>query len=89
MRSLKIVVSGRVQGVGFRAYLADEARRHSVSGWARNLADGRLEVLAHGTDPALEALIAACRSGPPGAEVSGVETSDAEKPAMAGFMIRK
>lgn len=89
MRSLKIVVSGRVQGVGFRAFLADEARRHGISGWARNLADGRVEVLAHGADAAVEAMIAACRSGPAGAEVSGLETSEAEKPAMAGFMIRK
>lgn len=89
MRSVKIVVSGRVQGVGFRAFLAEEARRQSISGWARNLADGRLEVLAHGADPAVDAMIAACRSGPAGADVSGVETSDAEKPAMAGFMIRR
>jgi acylphosphatase len=89
MQSVKIVVSGRVQGVGFRAFVAEEARRQGVSGWARNLADGRVEVLAHGAAPAVEAIIAACRTGPASAEVSGIETSEAEKPAMAGFMIRK
>jgi acylphosphatase len=70
-----LFVSGEVQGVSFRAYTVDEARRLGVSGWVRNLADGRVEVEAEGGRAALEALAAWCRHGPPAARVEDVEAS--------------
>ncbi len=68
-----LLVSGRVQGVAFRAYTVDEAERLGVSGWVRNLSDGRVEVLAEGERGALEALVRFCQRGPPAARVDGVE----------------
>ncbi len=68
-----LVVSGRVQGVAFRAYTVDEARDLRLSGWVRNLPDGRVEAEAEGERPALEALVAFCRRGPPAARVEAVE----------------
>jgi acylphosphatase len=68
-----LVVSGRVQGVAFRAYTVDEAHRLRVAGWVRNLPDGRVEAEAEGERASLEALVAWCRIGPPSARVDGVE----------------
>ncbi len=70
-----ILVSGLVQGVAFRAYTVDEARRLGVAGWVRNLADGRVEVEAEGDRRALEGLVAFCRRGPPAAQVDDVEAT--------------
>jgi acylphosphatase len=68
-----LLVSGRVQGVAFRMYTVDEARRLGVSGWVRNLADGRVEVEAEGERAALLGLVRFCEKGPPAARVDGVE----------------
>jgi len=68
----KFIVSGRVQGVYFRASTRDKARELSIKGYARNLPDGRVEVLAVGTDAALEALAKWLWIGPPAAHVDNV-----------------
>ncbi len=70
-----LLVSGIVQGVSFRYYTVEEARRLGVSGWVRNLADGRVEVEAEGDRVALERLLAFCRRGPPAAQVDDVEAT--------------
>ncbi|HEX9051349.1 MAG TPA: acylphosphatase [Anaeromyxobacter sp.] len=70
-----LLVSGLVQGVAFRAYTVDEARRLGVSGWVRNLADGRVEAEAEGERRALDALVAFCRRGPPAAQVDDVQAT--------------
>ncbi len=70
-----LLVSGIVQGVSFRYYTVEEARRVGVSGWVRNLADGRVEVEAEGDRVALEWLLAFCRRGPPAAQVDDVEAT--------------
>jgi acylphosphatase len=72
---LHVLVSGRVQGVWFRQGTAEEARRHGLHGLVRNLADGRVEVVAEGERAGLEALLAFCRRGPPAARVDGVEVA--------------
>ena len=68
----RLVVAGRVQGVGFRAWASETALRLGLRGWARNLADGQVEIVAAGEPHALEEMIAACRMGPLGSRVSGV-----------------
>ena len=71
-------VSGKVQGVFYRASTAEEARRLGVTGYAKNLPDGRVEVLACGDEAAVQQLVEWLKQGPPLAKVSGVEAEDAE-----------
>ncbi|HEX6256155.1 MAG TPA: acylphosphatase [Euzebyales bacterium] len=66
-------VSGRVQGVFFRATTADEARSRGLTGWVRNAADGRVEAEVQGTRNDVDQLIDECRTGPPMATVDDVE----------------
>jgi acylphosphatase len=73
-----LYVSGRVQGVAFRAYTVDEARRLRLAGWVRNLPDGRVEVLAEGERATLLALVRFCEQGPPAARVDGVQADWSE-----------
>ena len=77
-RVVRMLISGRVQGVYFRAYTRDEARRHGLRGWVRNLPDGRVEVLAQGDPQGLKALESYCRQGPPYARVRDVEVIEEE-----------
>ena len=70
MIARRAIVSGRVQGVFFRAWVADAADRAGVAGWAENLADGSVEVHAEGEPGAVEAVLAAARSGPARADVA-------------------
>lgn len=84
MSAARFLVSGRVQGVSFRAATREQAERLGLRGHARNLADGRVEVLAIGSDEALERLAQWLRHGPPLARVERVEREaapDAEAPA--------
>jgi acylphosphatase len=83
----RVVVDGRVQGVGFRQACAEAARRHGVSGWVRNRRDGRVEASFEGSGPAVAAMIEWCRSGPPLASVNEVEVSDARPEGRSGFRI--
>ncbi|HSL91981.1 MAG TPA: acylphosphatase [Candidatus Limnocylindrales bacterium] len=69
----RIVVSGRVQGVFFRASTRDEAVRHGVRGFVRNLPDGRVEAVLQGDRGAVEKVVAFMREGPPGAFVEETE----------------
>lgn len=69
---VRISVRGRVQGVWYRGSTRDQARRLGLRGWARNLADGSVEVVAEGDPDAIEQLVAWCRTGPPGARVTGI-----------------
>jgi len=77
-----------VQGVGYRESTRREAARLGLAGWVRNRADGAVEAVAEGPAPAVEALVAWMRSGPPWAEVTGVQ-ADAEPPeGLVGFRVR-
>ena len=69
----RFLVTGRVQGVSFRQFTIDEARALGVRGWVRNLPDGRVEAEAEGERAAVEALLRACRRGPPPAQVDDLE----------------
>jgi acylphosphatase len=73
--STRFLVSGLVQGVGFRWFVARHARSLGLSGYARNLPDGRVEVVVSGPDDALPALERLLRAGPANAQVERVERS--------------
>lgn len=70
-----VYASGRVQGVFFRSDTRDEAVRHNVTGWVRNLPDGRVEAVFEGEKKNVDKLIEFCRKGSPGASVTNVEVS--------------
>lgn len=75
MKRLDAVVKGRVQGVGFRAFVAEQARRLGLRGWVKNQFDGTVRVQAQGEDQPLEALLQALRKGPSLSRVDGVEVA--------------
>jgi acylphosphatase len=81
----RIVVRGRVQGVGFRAWTVRRARGLGLSGWVRNRADGSVEILVEGPAAAIEALANACRSGPSAAAVTDVARTPAHPTGAHGF----
>lgn len=69
-------MTGRVQGVSYRAATASEARRLGVVGWVRNRADGSVELEVEGADDKVAALLSWCEHGPPAARVDRVESSE-------------
>jgi acylphosphatase len=72
----RYLITGRVQGVGFRYFAHDVASREGVHGWAKNLPDGRVEISAEGEREAMERFERQIRHGPPSARVTSVETDD-------------
>ena len=88
MRARRLLIEGRVQGVGYRDWLMREAVRLRLSGWVRNRSDGRVEAVVAGEEPAVQALLTACRCGPLLARVERIEESFAEMPEEEGFRRR-
>lgn len=88
MRRVRLLVSGRVQGVCFRAYTRNKAEELGVSGHVRNLPDGRVEIVAQGEDADVEELVRWAEHGPPYARVSGTTLDEYElKEDLEGFRI--
>jgi acylphosphatase len=83
-----VFVSGSVQGVFFRYEARERARSRGVSGWVRNLPDGRVEAVFEGPEDAVEAMVAWCREGPRGAEVTDVEAIAEDPEGVEGFDVR-
>lgn len=89
MRTVRVDVQGRVQGVWYRATAQGEARRLGLHGWVRNRSDGSVQLLLHGAATAVDAMLAWCRVGPPAAEVTQVDVADADHDdTLSGFQIR-
>jgi acylphosphatase len=89
MVSLRLRITGRVQGVGFRYAMQSEAARRGVSGWVRNRRDGSVEALVQGEAGAVEGLVDWARRGPPGARIDALRSEAAEgEPAPAGFELK-
>ena len=87
MQATRFIVSGRVQGVFFRASTREQAQRLGLCGHARNLPDGSVEVLAIGADAAIQQLEQWLQHGPPSARVDHVERSSTEIDAGDGFSV--
>lgn len=83
------VVSGLVQGVGFRQHTDAQAQRLELDGWVRNLADGRLEVLLEGDEAAVRELCDWLAQGPTAAKVTSVELSEQPLQGVVGFIVRR
>jgi acylphosphatase len=80
-----VLVSGLVQGVNFRWYTAEHARSRDVSGWVRNLDDGRVEAVFEGAEQHVSAMVEWCREGPRHARVSSVDVSWEQPEGLSGF----
>jgi acylphosphatase len=87
--TLKCTVSGRVQGVYYRASTAERAAELCVDGWVRNRADGNVELVVSGDADKVEALIAWLWHGPPAAEVVAVALEEHEQAVEPGFRIAR
>jgi len=84
----RIIVAGRVQGVFFRASSVQRAMALGVSGWVRNLPDGRVEIVAEGASDAVDALISWARRGPAAARVLSISVHDEPPRGESGFGVR-
>jgi len=84
----RFVISGRVQGVGFRWHAHDAATREGVGGWVKNLFDGRVEAYVEGEEEAVTRVERALRQGPPGGRVDHVTVVDEDPTGVKGFSIR-
>jgi acylphosphatase len=84
----RVVVRGHVQGVFFRGTTRREAQRRGVAGWVSNRPDGTVEAVFEGPPDAVQAMIDFCKSGPRGADVGQVETSEEPPEGLRGFDVR-
>ncbi len=84
-----VFVSGRVQGVYFRATTQETAREAGVDGWVKNRDDGRVEAVFEGPESAVEELLGFCHEGPPAAAVDEVEVTYESPAGLEGFEIRR
>jgi acylphosphatase len=80
-----VTISGNVQGVGFRYATIDRARSRDVAGWVRNNSDGTVGAVFEGQPEAVDALVAWCRRGPPGARVDDVRVEVEAPSGQRGF----
>ena len=87
-RTAHIRVEGRVQGVGYRAFVEMHASTLNLSGWVRNRRDGSVEAVLQGPTTMVEDMLALCRAGPPGARVDRVEIKGERVGALQGFAVR-
>jgi acylphosphatase len=83
--TIKVRITGRVQGVWYRGWTVDQATSRGLSGWVRNRRDGSVEALFSGPATAVNEMVEACRHGPPAARVDAVSRESAEPPDMPGF----
>jgi acylphosphatase len=89
MKQVRTIVSGRVQGVWFRARTRDKAVALGVTGFVRNLPDGTVEIVAQGEESQIDALMSWARQGPPMAEVSGLKVDEIPNDAdYSSFEVR-
>lgn len=86
--TIHIRIEGRVQGVGYRAFVETHAVDLGLTGWVRNRRDGAVEAVLQGPRDAIDDMLALCRSGPPAARVERVQVIGEGAGAFAGFEVR-
>ena len=92
-RFVHVTIRGRVQGVGFRAFVEREAQERALDGWVRNRQDGSVEAVLAGAASAVDEVLALCRRGPAGAQVEGLDLREEEAAGLipssrpAGFYV--
>jgi acylphosphatase len=89
MSARRAVVSGRVQGVGFRFFAERAAKKAGVFGWVRNLPDGRVETVVEGSDDAVERYLSEIRKGPFGSRVTDVAVEDRQPGNFDSFEVTR
>lgn len=89
MKTLRVYISGTVQGVLFRKYLEDEAKKIGVRGFVRNMEDGRVELVMEGIDEKVAAMLGICKAGTKHAQVKDVQVSEIRYQGFEGFRISK
>jgi acylphosphatase len=87
MRTVKIFISGSVQGVFFRKFIEEKARKLMLKGFVRNSDDGRVEVVVEGNDSFVNGMIDVCKEGPAQAQISGVEVQELKHHGFDEFKI--
>jgi len=87
MKTLKMQISGTVQGVLFRQFIYDKAKELEVRGFVRNLEDGRVEVVAEGKDENVNELLRVCRRGSPHSDVKNVEFEELKHQGLRDFKV--
>ena len=85
MKALHLLISGRVQGVGYRDWLVGVAAAQGLGGWVRNRADGRVEAVLAGAAEAVDSVLAACHAGPRAARVTEIAAVPVAMPGQPGF----
>lgn len=85
---VSVLITGKVQGVGYRYWTVRQARELGLNGWVRNLPDGRVEAVFEGSESAVKQMIQYCYSGPSAAIVSDVTVEMGEPLALEGFEVK-
>jgi acylphosphatase len=91
-QAVRVLIRGRVQGVGFRAWTQHQAELHGLEGWVRNRADGTVEAVFSGPADLVDVMLKACRAGPRGAKIEAVDvekagSDDLARAGQGGFAI--
>ncbi|OEJ68604.1 acylphosphatase [Magnetovibrio blakemorei] len=87
MKSVHVIISGRVQGVWFRAWTQKKAMALGLTGWVKNRPDGKVEALFSGPTDQVETMLKNCQKGPPLARVDSIEQSPADAPESSEFSL--
>jgi len=86
--AVRVVIEGRVQGVGFRWWIKEWANARGLDGWVRNRREGTVEALFHGPVDAVRHMVEFCAEGPPNARIRGIREYEDEPPDDPGFIDR-
>lgn len=85
MQAVRVTISGRVQGVWFRNWTTEQAKRLGLDGWVRNRHDGTVEAVFKGEGESVREMVRLCHEGPPQAQVEAVEEHEHDEPVADGF----
>ncbi len=88
-KRLRVLISGQVQGVGFRYWIRGKAEKLGLAGWVRNLEDGKVEAVFEGGEDQVQEVVGKCKEGPALAKVGKVEEIDEEVESLKGFEISR